>query len=196
MTDQVEDQEVMEDEVNEAELAIQTAFDEAIANESDEDAVKMAMIGAGASFKNVTRLYNQFMIGAGLAISKDDRNQIVTDTLEGRDLSEEQGFNDAVEALVEAVQGATERSAAALVRSYAKKNELDVYAKPKGTGTGRVGFASKFYDFLAANPKSTKEEALAFVNGEGDHEDTSENVKKHASHYMGVWGLVNRIVEA
>lgn len=179
-----------EDEQNE----IRVAFDEAIGQDAEEDDVKMAMIGAGATFKNVTRFYNQFMIDAGLAISKADRNQIVEDTLEGLDLDSEEAFELAVGNVVAAVQGATERSAAALIRSYGKKNDLPVYSKPKGEGTGRVGFASKYYDFLVSNPAVDEDTAKAYIMGEGDFEDTSENVQRHASHYMAIWKLANRIV--
>lgn len=193
-----EDEEVVTEEVAEQDQdttdEIREAFDGAITDEADEDAIKMAMIGAGATFKNVTRLYNKFMIDAGLAISKEDRNAIVDETLEGRDFASEEDFNSAVEALVEAITGSTERSAAGLVRSYAKKNELECYVKPKGQGGSRSGFASKFYDFLLTNP--SEEEAKAYINGEGDNEDTSDNVKKHMSHYMGIWGLANKIHNA
>jgi len=173
---------------------IRAAFDVAVGGELEEDDVKMAMIGAGATFKNVTRFYNQFMIDAGLAISKADRDQIVADTLEGLDLDTEDSFQNAVGDLVAAVQGATERSAAALIRSYGKRNDLEVYAKPKGEGSGRVGFASQYYDFLVANPTVSEESAKAYIMGEGDYVETSENVKRHASHYLAIWKLVNRIV--
>jgi hypothetical protein len=188
--DTTEDFEGQEDEQNE----IRAAFDVSVSDSSEEDDVKMAMIGAGATFKNVTRFYNQFMIDAGLAISKADRDQIVADTLEGLDLETEEDFELAVGNLTAAVQGATERSAAALIRSYGKKNELPVYSKPKGEGSGRVGFASQFYDFLVANPTVSEDAAKAYVMGEGENADTSENVKRHISHYMGIWGLANRIV--
>lgn len=190
----VVEEEFIEEEVD-TEAVIREAFDEAISDEADEDSVKMAMIGAGATFKNVTRLYNQFMIDAGLAISKEDRNKAVEDALEGRDFDTEENFSEAVDALLASVTGSTERSAAALVRSYAKKNELDCYAKPKGTGATRSGFTSKLHDLLASNPDIAEEEFVKFVNGEGDYEDTSDNVKKHLSLYLGIWKLVQRVAE-
>lgn len=189
--DQVE-QDVVEEEANETEVAIREAFDAEIGNESDEDSIKMAMVGAGATFKNVTRLYNAFMIDAGLAISKEDRTSAVEGALEGRELGEEEGFAGAVEAVVEAVQGATERSAAALVRAYAKKNDLDVYAKPKGTGGNRSSFAGKFYAWLSESVRSD-DEVKAYVAGDGDYEDTSDNVQKHASHYLAIGSMAGKI---
>lgn len=185
--------EEQEQEVEQQEDTVRPAFDEAIADGADEDAVKLAMISAGATFKNVTRLYNQYMIDAGFAISKEDRQTAVDSALEGKEFDTEENFGEAVEAIVEAVKGATDRSAAALVRAYAKKNELDCYKKPAGSGAGKAGFAKKFYDFLIANPTCTKAEAAAFVKGEGDHEETSANTQKHLSHYLSIHKLVNTI---
>lgn len=191
-----ENEAVNQDEQDENE-AIRSAFEESISNDKEEDEVKMDMIQAGASFKNVTRLYNQFMIDAGLALSKSDRNQIVESTLEEADIESEEGFNAAVAALLESVKGSTERSAAALVRSYAKKNDINAYTKPKneGTGQGRTGFASLYYEFLRENPACTKEEAKAYINGEGEHPDTTENIRKHESHYLKIWKLANDITK-
>ena len=75
-------------------------------------------------------------------------------------------------------------------------NDLVSYKKPKGTGEGRGGFAKDYYDFLAANPKMSAEEATAFIQGTEPHPATSDNVKKHESHYLAIHGLVNRIANA
>lgn len=141
-----------EDSVSEAEQKILEAFNVAIDDEQSEDDTKMLMIQNGASFKNVTRLYNKFMIDAGLAMSTADRKAAVEEVLSGRDLSTEEGFDDAVYALVEAITGSTERSAASLVRSYAKKEDLDVFTKPKVDGGTRNPFVRVFHDALIENP--------------------------------------------
>lgn len=186
----IENEEAAETEVDTNEV-IREAFDEAIADEAEEDSIKMAMIGAGATFKNVTRLYNQFMIDAGLAISKEDRNKAVEDALEGKVFDTEESFESAVEDVMEAVTGSTERSAGALIRAYAKKNELECYAKPKSTGEGRSGFRSDFYEFLINDPKVSKEDAEAFIKEKG-----TKNVIKNISAHMNVWAMVNTIANA
>tara|TARA_R110000744_G_C19371578_1_gene562715 strand:- start:17090 stop:17680 length:591 start_codon:yes stop_codon:yes gene_type:complete len=196
MSDQNDqDQVEVEVEVDETEIAINEAFTIATDNGDDEDSVKMAMIQAGATFKNVTRLFNALMIDAGLAISKEDKDQTTSDTLEGRVFESEEDFNSAVSDLMSAITGSTERSAAALVRAYAKKNELATYTKPKGTGGNRSGFATKFYDWLAETAR-TADEVKAYIAGDGDHEDTSDNVKKHASHYVAIGAMAEKIWSA
>ena len=192
------DEEMLEDGEDAAEEAdpILDAFAASIADEADEDEVKMAMIAAGATFKNVTRLYNKYMIDAGLAISKADRNQIVEDTLEGLDFETEEQFEDATARLEAAIEGASTKQASSLVRAYAKKNELECYKKPKGEGTGRVGFASKYYDWLVANVPCSKEDATAFVMGTDGQEETSQNTQNHLSHYLNIWSLANTIGKA
>lgn len=183
----------MTEERNEVEVeaAIREAFD---ANQGkEEDQIKLAMIQAGATFKNVTRLFNQFMVDAGLSVSKEEKEQKVLEAVDGIELSTEEGFDTAVQRLVESIN-ATEKSAAALIRAYAKKNEVEVFKKAKGgNGGGKQGFAAKFYAFLVAQPTCSKEEAIAFIQGEGDHEETSENTKRHQSHYLAIHAMVNKI---
>lgn len=182
------------EEQDTTEDAIQGAFDAAISDESDEDDVKMQMIAAGATFKNVTRLYNKYMIGAGLAISKSDRDQIVQDTLEGRDFDTKESFDEATAALVDSVQGTNERSAASLVRSYTKKNELECYVKPKGEASPRAGLTTDLYDHIVGNPTQTDEELTEYVNRIADEKE-SENFRKHLSSHLGVLGLARRVAE-
>lgn len=177
-----------------SEVAIRAAFDNAFDAGKEEDDIKLDMIGAGATFKNVTRLYNQFMVDGGHAVSKDEKDQILATTLSGADLSTEEGFNAKVTELMAALSGSTDKSAAALIRAYAKKNGLEVFKKAKGgTGEGKVGFAGKFYEWLIANPTSTVEQATAVIQGTDGNEETTENVKRHQSHYLAIHRLVNRV---
>lgn len=170
---------------------ILAAFSSAVEAGKEEDEIKMEMIQAGATFKNVTRLFNQFMVDGGYAVSKEEKDQILADLIT-ETVSTEEGFNAAVLAVMDKLE-VTEKSAAGSVRAYAKKAEFECFKKAKATGAGRQGFASGFYDFLIANPTCTVEEATAFINGEGDHEDTTENVKRHASHYLAIHALVNKV---
>ena len=176
------------------EVAIRAAFDAAHAAGKEEDDIKLDMIGAGATFKNVTRLFNQFSVDAGLAVSKEEKDQILLDVLNGADLADEATFNTKVEELMARLAGSTDKSAAALIRAYAKKNGIEAFKKAKGgTGEAKTGFAAKFYDFLVANPECTVAEATAFIQGTDGNEETSENVKRHQSHYLAIHRLVNRV---
>lgn len=178
-------------EMNELLAAIREAFNAAVVAGKEEDAIKLDMITAGATFKNVTRLFNEFMVDAGLAISKDEKDQKVLEAVDGLDLSTEEGFDSAVVKLVELLN-TTEKSAAAIVRAYGKKNEVEVFKKAKtSTGEARNGFATKFYQFLIENPTCSKEQAVAFIQGTDGHEETSENTKRHQSHYLAIHRLVN-----
>ncbi|QVJ07738.1 hypothetical protein S1R3Y_000029 [Vibrio phage vB_ValP_VA-RY-3] len=188
MTEQVSEVEAQEEVAN-LEVQIREAFD---ANQGkEEDEIKLAMITAGATFKNVTRLFNQFMVDSGLAVSKEEKDQIVLEVAGANDISTEEGFDAAVAALVERITGTTEKSAAALIRAYGKKNEVEVFKKAKGgSGAPRTGFNAKYFDFLAANPTCSKEEAEEFIN---NSEFSSENVRRHKSKHLAVHALVNRI---
>lgn len=176
------------------ETLIRNAFDASHAAGKEEDEIKLDMIGAGATFKNVTRLFNQFSVDAGLTVSKEEKDQIIAGVLSGADLSTAEGFDGKVAELMAALTGSTDKSAAALIRAYAKKNGLEVFKKAKGgTGEAKTGFAGKFYEWLVANPTSTVAEATAYIQGTDGHEETTENVKRHQSHYLAIHRLVNRV---
>lgn len=143
---------------------IREAFDAAVSGGSEDDAIKMEMIGAGATFKNVTRLFNQYMIDSGQAMSKEDKDQTLDDELAGLTLDTEDGFTEAVLAVTVAVTGATDKSAGALVRAWAKKNDVEFYKKPKGTGAIRNPFVTNFHAALIANPSMDKEGLQAVID--------------------------------
>ena len=173
--------------------AIQAAFTDAIEAEKDEDEVKMAMIGEGATFKNVARLFNQFMIEAGLAISSADRKQLTDDALEGLTFDTEETFDAAVAALLEAIDNSTERSAAALVRSYAKRNEFEVYAKPKGESSTRNPFSNLFHAALIEDPTMTEDGLNAILDGlSPDHQ---VNPRRWFNQHNNIRKVVNSIAE-
>lgn len=178
-----------------ADLAILDAFNESIEAGQDETNIKLNMIKAGADFKNVTRLYNKFMVDAGLAISKEDRTRLVEETLTGKVFDTEEDFSVAIENLMTAIEGTSDRSAASIIRAYAKKNELPVWSKPKSEGGSRPGFAAAFHDFLIANLNCTKEQVTAYIMGTDGNAPTSENVQNHLGVYMSQWNLVQRAAE-
>ncbi len=195
----VKEAEVKENEEGEgteeerADTKIYNAFVDAVEAEKSEDEVKMAMIQAGCPFKKVAKLYNDYLVESGMANSKEERQQLLDKTLGGKDLSEEKVFTKAVATLIEKGKNINEKSAAAMIRGWAKKNDVECWAKPKGEGSGRTGFASLFYDWLLDNPKCTKEEASAYIQGKNGNPATSDNVKRHESHYLGIAALVNKV---
>lgn len=175
-------------EVEQEDTAIWDAFSEAADAGSSEDEVKMSMISAGATFKNVTRLHNGFMIDAGLAVSREEKDGIVAEHMEDADVSTEEGFDAKVSEIAEATTGATEKSAAAMIRAYCKKNEITVFKKV-GSGKSRQdGFRFQFYAFLKANPGCSAADAQAYGDANG-----SDNDKKAFSHYQAIRELVNTV---
>ena len=186
----------MNDETNQEDDKIRPAFDQAVSAGQGEDDVKMAMIQAGASFKTVTRLYNQYMVDAGLAVSKEEKTEIVEKVAsKAKALDTEEGFTKAVNALVEKAAGVNEKSAASLIRAWAKSQDpaVEVYKKQKGGGEGRTGFKARFYTALVANPKMTKEECHEYLQ---TAEGTSANIQKRESVYQAIRQMANDIAGA
>lgn len=129
------------------------AFTASIDADKSEDDVKMSMIGAGATFKNVTRLYNDYLVQTGRAMTKEAKSTLVEKSVKEKNLADEKVFGRVVAKIVEGGTNVTENSAAALVRAWAKKAEVECYAKPKGSGAVRNPFVTNFHAALIANPK-------------------------------------------
>ena len=157
--DAVEGAEAAE-EVNAVDVAIRTAFDDNV--ESDEETIKMSMLQAGCKIKAVSRLYNTFMIDSGQMASKEEKDTALDAALVDLDLTDEDVFNDAVENLATAITGASEQSAATLVRAWAKRHEVDCYVKPKGASR-TDSFVYKFNTELISKPQMTEAECKAFI---------------------------------
>lgn len=189
MNDEVSQE--MEEEVDALEVAINEAFEIAIQSGKTEDDVKLAMIGAGATFKNVTRLYNSFMIDAGLAISKADRDLAISGIVgDPAMLAEEDHFDYCVGAIVEQIKGATERAAGAMLRSFAKANSVECFKKTKeASGSRQEGFRFKLYAALRANFAMTEKECADFM--EDPANNASDNDKKAQSHFQAIRKLCN-----
>jgi len=168
------------------------AFKDAVDAGKSETDIKLEMIKVGADFKNVTRLYNKFMIDVGLSMSKEEKQERTLSALQGKDLSTEEGFQSGILALQEEFENLTDRGAQAMLRAYAKANSLSVFEKPKAekTGTARPGFAAAFHQWLITNIDTVSEEQVTqYVNGTDGFAPTSENVKNHLAIYLAHFRL-------
>ena len=175
----------MNDEVNQEEVAIRAAFDSS--QGQDEEVVKMAMLQSGAKIKAVTRLYNQYMIDSGLMASKEEKDNSLDAACTDVDLTDEDNFDTAVLQVTEAVTGATDKTAANMVRAWCRREDVDCYKKQGGEGR-RSGFRFKFYESLRSDPAMTSDGAKALCEEHG-----SENDKKAFSHYQAIRELVNQV---
>lgn len=177
----------MDDSVEDEPDDIEIAFDEAMSEGKSEDEVMLAMIEAGATFKNVKSRFNALMVDNGYLDSRAEKAEIVASTLEGRDLSTEEGLDQAISDLSEKLKGVNAKSAAASIRQYAKKHELEIYKKPKGAGVGRSGITSKFHDWVVANIPVTENQVAEWIEANG-----TDNTKRHSRVYLGQALLANR----
>ena len=171
-------------------IAIQEAFESNY--KSGEHDAKMAMVQAGATFKNVGSLYNKFEIDGGYALSKKERTQILDDTLTGLELATDEDFGVAAALIITSLD-VDAKSASATVRAWAKKNEVDCYKKPAGTGTPRTGFNQTFFGKLVENPTMTEADVNALIDDKDDTEVTA-NVVRQRAHYHNMRKLANGIV--
>ena len=170
---------------------IKVAFNAAIEAGKEEDLIKIDLIAAGAKFSNATRIYNELMVEAGLAVSKEEKAEVVANACAEADLSTEEGFDAAVKFISDSIESVTDRSAAGMIRAYAKKNDIEFFKKPKKVGGGtRTSFLGDFYDALVENPNMTEEEATAFIDEHG-----TPNTKRWESTHQKARAMANRIAE-
>lgn len=190
-----------ENEISKEELEAKAraAFDEQTQNTNvediDPDVVKMAMLQAGVSFSSITRMFNQFMVDAGFQLSREEKDELTENIIGGaEDIESEDGFNEVVADLVEQGNGIiNERQAAAMIRGYAKKNDLQVFRKASGGGGGggrTGGFRNAFFDMLRANPRMSEEEFEEVLK---THELASDNVRNNKGHYNAIRSMANDI---
>lgn len=181
---------VEEKELSAEDQEIMDAFVSSAEEGADEDETKMSMCMAGAKFKNVGRLYNQYMVTYGYSASKEAKAEAVAEAADNCDFETEEGFNEGVYHISNNVNGITPESAASLIRAYCKKEEIDVYKKPKGSrGLRSDGFKFKFYKLMRENPATTADELSEFVKSNG-----SENDIRYMSTHQAIRQLCNDIV--
>lgn len=185
MSEELDDQEY--EEIDDGPDDIEEAFNDCVAAGKSEDETMIAMIEAGATFKNVRSRYNALMVENGFLDSKSEKNEIIESTLESVDLSSEEAFDAAVSSLTEKLKGVNEKSAAQSIRTYCRKNEIEYYKKPKGAGAGRSGITSKYHNWLVDKLPVTKEYVAKWIETEG-----TENTKRHAGAYQAMADLANR----
>lgn len=173
---------------------IRDAFLKATEAGKQEDDVKLDMIVSGATFKNVSRLFSQFMVDAGLAVSKEDRSKAVEQALTGASFATKEDFDRSVTVLMDSIPGASEKAAQGLVRSYAKKNSLECYVKPKGEASPRSGLKSNMFDYIIANPLQSDEEFTAYVKDVAD-KTGSVNFWNHLQAHLAVLGMARRVAQ-
>lgn len=183
-------EEVVEEALNETEQKILSAFKEAIGAEKDDDDIKLAMIQAGAKFSNVTRYFNKFSVDEGLVISKEDKAELVSDAVSENDVSDADGFKAAVKYVAENGTGLTEKQAASAIRTYCKKNEVEIYKAPRGGGQ-RKHIIDDVVNLLVDNPMLTKEEMTKFIEENGN-----KTAKTWEHFYQKIRVGFNRVAEA
>ena len=182
-----------EENIAEESNKILDSFNVSIDAGKEEDDIKMDMIGAGATFKNVTRLYNDYMVQSGRAMTKEAKSEVVETSVKDVALASEEGFDSAVAAVVKGSKGVNEKSAAGLVRAWAKKAEVECYAKPKGSGATRNPFVNNFHAALIENPNMDEAGLKAVIAGLEEKQQI--NPTRWFNQHNSIRKMVNKIAE-
>lgn len=177
------------DETDPVHEAIKAAFIESVEAGSEEDDTKMSMIAAGAKFKNVNRLFNGFMVELGYSLSKDDKEDILQQVLDGLDLSDADTFDSAVAELAQRLQ-TSEKSASGSLRQWAKKREVVFYTKPKSEASERSGITATIYAWICENDTADVTSLYDYIKEVG-----TENTERNKTQFAAVLKLANKIAD-
>ena len=188
-------EDVFEDSENETpdEVSqVEQAFIDGLEGDLEEDDIKMAMIKAGASFKNVNNQFRQFNIKFGYVSSQEEKKSALETVMKSGDVnvSTEDGLKDAIDTVINSLRGYNEAQVSGMIRAYAKKNDIEIFVKPRGAGTRNSGFRYGFYQSLIENPHMTNDEVDGLIDENG-----SKNDKGNRSHYYNIAKLVSDAVK-
>ena len=185
-----EDSQVKESKEKKLEIpeAVEAAFVGGKNADCDEDKIYLTMLQAGCPFKSVKRFYDALMVQYGLAISREDQESVVKSAIEGLDISVESDFDSAVNAINSQISFINEKESANALRSYARKNDIEYFRKPKGPRSVRGLFLESLYDGLYENPFMTKEDLDELIA-----KQNSDVVTKTSAAYQKIRELCNRI---
>ena len=185
MNDETQEQEATE--VDQRLEAIKAAFTNASNTEGlDEDGVKLRMIQAGAKFAEVTRLFNLFMVEFGFTKSKEEKQSVLDDVLTGEDLTHEATFNACSEKIMEQLE-VTDKSANAMIRQWAKKNDVE-YFKPVKEAKEVSNFDARLYAWILDNLDETVEAFEAHLVEVG-----TDNTLRFKAKHIALFGFAQSI---
>ncbi len=149
--------------MNDTKIAIREAFFMSMKSCKSKDDTIYQMLEAGATFSEVPKLYNEFMIEAGLKLSSEDKNIVLDECLTSGLLDTEDGFKKAIKEVVNRIIGCNEKQASYYIRTWCRKNDVECYRKTTGPGS-RNPFVKRFYLALIENPGMTKEELELIIS--------------------------------
>ncbi len=167
-------------------------FDAAVAAKKTEDEIKCALVSAGFSFKDASKIFMELAIETGLVISSKARKEqikAILDTVIGSsEKVDEELFVDVVGTIIKDVKGTDESASARAVRAYCKAGEIEIDLPKKRPG-GRV--TQTMFGLIEDNPTATKEEVSEMLRAAGCSE---KQHPKLVAYYCDVVNLIQRII--
>lgn len=137
------------------------------AGKSDDEMI-VEIIQSGVSFRTAGNLFKTTLEKLGIRASTKAVKETAAEILEEMEFAPET-FADvekAISEILEKVEGAEYKQAFLAIRNYAKENEIELPAKPKGK-RGATGFKGKLYNWILENPEGTKEQLGEFAESLG-----------------------------
>lgn len=157
-------EEATQTELSDIEVAV-GIVNELYGSKSDDEIVIDLIQRGGFGFQKAGRLYTQALEAAGHRISKKERYEQAHKLLKDSEF-EPSEWSDVVEAaewLVGEIQDTNSQQAFASIRRFAKDEELELPARPKGEGRARSSVWDRAFGFILENPDVSDEDLTTWL---------------------------------
>jgi len=175
-------EENMEIQKTDLEIAIEVLAP-MVENGESEDDMGVALVGAGFKFAKAGRLVIQALESMGHRKSSKERYAEAESLLNSWAFSPDSwdDVDGAAENLEEQIDATSKAQAISCIKKFCKAMEIELPAKPKGTGTPRNSSDAQFYEWALAHRDATADDVESFVIGLGV---TEKQVGKYVAAYV------------
>lgn len=147
-------------------------IEDGVKADKTDDQILVDMVNSGIGFKVAGRMFKQIMEEKGFRVSAKTRQEQGFDILKKMKFKPNseswETVEPAIEKLMEGVPDTNEQQAIAVIRKYAKANEL-VLPKAPPKAKGGKGKAA-IQDYMVKNPLATKAQFTKFMSELGKNE--------------------------
>lgn len=139
-----------------------------------DDEMLIEIVGRGVKFALAGKLFKQVMEAKGFRVSNKDRAAKAEQLLSGANLDNAEAVEATVESLVKNLPDTNEKQAKAILRKFAKANEIELPKAEKGSKKSVGGFRGKLFKWMIANPTADAAALTAFVTDLGKKESVAK----------------------
>jgi len=165
------------DEVNKMTdtAVVEKICDAGVAVGKTDDEMLIEIVSAGVKFAQAGKLFRHVMETKGYRMSSKGRLAQADTLLADVELSTADDVAAAIETLSKSIPDTNEKQATAILRKFAKANEIELPKVEKSAKKGAKGsFRTKVFKWMVANPAAETAELVTFITDLGKKENVAK----------------------